>query len=1266
MWVPDPGRVYTGTDKYETVLRLHVQPAPTASQAATLSDRFRYAWAGIMTPIPASMANRTRDQYFELVARCVKPPRGKGRLRIQIGRMREDLCINGAPPNGVPDMEDTSRIWRESHDPNLDLGLDRRKDADEKYVIPDGSGGWDSTLMVYNSDLLEKEWKQDPAKDNYKLYDEQNPGNYKFACRYQTNGWSNESEDINNDGVVETGILEKYHEFIIDLADTGSPYIDRTAKLRSGWYRYRIPLHKIITGYAGQLRRDTGLAPDDWNNIRMVRVIWDGFDTANLTQESQLVMEGMQFVGNQWEAIRDSLGGSAMDVSVINTREDSVYYREIQNTNLIHRQRDQTNIYQPEQSLRLNFHGLGPGREALALRNFSYQPLNIASYDSLTLVMYASPSSQAGNTGPLYNGEVQFLFRFGSDTSTFYEYRRKIQPRWDNFICVNLKQLSDLKLAWLTDHPGDSIDTMNAAGNLRIKAPKGRQPNFANIGWMAVGVIRSAAATDTAGGELWVDELKLVGIKHFSGWSSRLNVQTQWADFLTLSAGLNYQGGDFRTMTDNMITLGDSRLSGNVNLSTGFDKFMPKEWGVSIPVGGSINSSLTRPQLKPGTDVYLTDKKNNPDGFLEMARDVVNKSAGSEVFNSPVTAAEHFETQSYSQNFYINYSKSNTSSNPVVDLLLQRLSTQFQYAMSTNHTNRGRMRSDSDSDYVNFDTSRSYTGGLAYDLSPRDPPRWTKWKPFGENKASWLPGRWKELEFSLLPGRISLNLANASYTSAMERRFEPGVNSLKYTKDFSVNHGVQIDYSPIRPLLDMSYSLAINRDFPNNPSLGSNGGAFRFMGDQFFARNSNSMWHDYYILQNERSRAQHFKMTINPQFADWFSNSADYTADYSGTLAKWGSDSTKDYMNAKVNSGVNFTSALTVGSLLQNASGGSGLGKLAAGIKKGCDYVGFNNVNFTYSTNANLTNNLMGSDLLSSQSIGWSDFMAYQLGIGGKSLSDVIAGNLDDRSALGGMRYRSTRGDRNDFYKDDNRAASRTYQISTSLKLAKPIDLSISQVSLSWNKRITVRPDTSYFDTASSFPEFRIGAQSSMLNKIELIGRYAQGVGLSSSFGIKRNTTNSSAAGGVSTGKTLELSPLVAVNGTLKKWPISFNYQHTLSQSEQASHGTSTQTARDGDNLDMNYEIQKTAGTSTIKLFKWEIPVRGRTTLGMRIARDHSTMMTAGIKTSDASSLSMTPHLSYIFTDNVTGTLEYTFLQATDMGATTTTNTAALIAEIKF
>jgi hypothetical protein len=1287
----DAQQRFNGGEQYASILRMDVTPAPPTRPE--LANRFRNAWAGMMTWIPPGMYDRKRDQYFEVLI-CAQPKNAvapTGKVRFQFGRVSEDLVLNGAKPNGNLDKEDTSIVWRQYEDLALDKGIDTVKDQNEIYWLPDG----DTLVPVkYGSDTLGP-FKFDPSKDNYQDangngYDNSHSTNGRRACRLEGDRLSHGSEDINSDGVLATG-TEQYHEFIVDLADTNSPYIDRTVSFVDfdkakpplpHWRRYRFPLHEQIP-YGDSIRADRNVSFDDWSNIRNVRIIWNGFDTAaaSLTDQNHAIdFSGMQFVGNQWEAIRDSSGKTSLEVSTTGTQDNAEYKTEVEGMQysnpVVRLQKDETNHWQQESSLRLVFDSLAKGKVALAQKSYAYQPLNISSYDQLTLVVSGRPYVLGEPSVLQNNGNVRFVFRFGSDSSTYYEYSRQIYSGWNNLLNVDLKDFSKFKLDVQTAHANDTnaIDTTKeyASYTLRLRIPKGRQPNFANITWMAVGVYydSTAATADPQSGELWIDELKVVGMKKFSGWSTRVDLRTQWADFLTLSSGIAYQGGDFRTMTDNSLAFGDSKLSGNLNVSLNLDKFLPKEWGVSIPVGGQVSTSLVRPQLKPNTDVYLSSN-NSPDGFLELFTDAIDRVAGKTILGKDTTMSEHYETQSYSQSFFVNYSKASNSSNPAVNMLLERVSAQFNYSMSTNQTKRGEY-ADHTGDYVSYDSTHTYTGSIKYDLTPKDPPAWTKWKPFEKTKPSWVPSKMKDFEFSLLPSKLNFDLASANYSMAMQYRDDPGYDHTpKYTPTFTLNHGMQLDYSPIKPLLDISYSLVVNRDFANTISSGS---GTSYVTDHFFSTDTGN-WEKYYILDQEQSRTQHLRFSLNPQFFDWLTHTADYNGDYSGSLAQRGTAGSKDYMNAKVGSGFSFNSSLAIGSLLQRSSGDSTsrLAKIKAGIKKGCDFVGFQSVNFTYSANSDLQNNLLSSSFLGNRGMGVGQFTAYQFGLN-RSVSEIIHGDMNDNTDFGGMRYREDNGDVYDLYKDDTRRVTQSVQVSTGLAITKPFDFSLSSISLRWSKQFTTWPDTAKFDTTVNdfknsllHPEFSVSAHTGALSKVKMITRYFDGMGVSSSFSYKQSQSHNNASTSIGTNSSYDFAPLVSLEGTLKKWPIKFNYQHTMGTKSDKS-GTNVNTVdRDGDNLDMSYEIPPpTNGKSTVKILGWTIPIRGRTSMGMRITRDHSVTTTNGTTSNDVSNLSVAPNLSYIFTDNVTGRLEYTGSRNVQDGQTTTSNIVSLVAEIKF
>ena len=461
------------SDDYETVLRLHCRPAPEAA----LAPRFDSAWAGMMTPISHSFANKDKDRYFEFLMKAVGGFTGKGKLIIQMGEMREDLSLDGGPPNQSCDREDTSEVWADVYNSNLDLGLDGKDDRLERYLIPSANNnGWDT--LYYDSLNF-----TDPARDNYHDYND-DLSYYRYVNKTQKDEELT-SEDINFDGTVETHTKEKYFQFTIDISDTTAPYIQKTTA-DHGWRKYSIPLKEVIAHYEGM--RDSINGPT-WSNITMVRLIWTGFDPSSLTSEKQIILSDIQFVGNQWEPVYDSVG-IKIEATSINNNENPEYEKNT-NSGLFHwrhQNSQQGAEWERESALKLNFRNIDEGEEALVTRNFSYQTLNLSAYKKLSMMVFGKDSGGISSSdGLLYDGKVDFVFRFGTDDSTFYEYRSDIYSGWHEME-IDLRELSRIKDEFMIQNPDTSIDIGN--GKLRIRAPKGRQPNFSSIQWAAIGVMR--------------------------------------------------------------------------------------------------------------------------------------------------------------------------------------------------------------------------------------------------------------------------------------------------------------------------------------------------------------------------------------------------------------------------------------------------------------------------------------------------------------------------------------------------------------------------------------------------------------------------------------------------------------------------------------------------------------------------------------------------------------------------------------------------------
>ncbi len=495
---------------YAPVLRLHATPAPRID---SLEQRFVHAWAGLMYPISPDDADKTIMQSFEFFVKAERGFEGAGTLQLQMGTMREDISLNGGPPNGLPDGENS--VGSSTYNRTRDLGWDNLSDEEEVYLYPSATVGvWDT--LRYGNFFLGAD-SLDPSKDNRRLYTNDYPMNYRYACREELDGSSSGSEDINFDGTVQTANVERYYEFSLDLSDATSPFIDTTVKYAStgGWRKYKIPLHEHLPGYDDVY---DSIGGPSWSDITMLRIIWTDFDSTYLTGDNSLVFWNMAFVGNEWQ----ETGGSPRTMirsSVINTKESADYEDYWQKySNLIKRERDEYG-YKVEQSLRLQFFNLREGDTALVEKNMT-PPAGISQCDRLSLLLFGKDPGRGSPPmdEPLYEGDIRFILRFGRDKTSYFEYSRSIYPEWQNEILISIKELTYLRADALERTDAATIDIAIPANDrneelLSIHASIGQLPDLSDIRWMAMGVTRSPGESeeDTLSGEIWVNNIKRVG-----------------------------------------------------------------------------------------------------------------------------------------------------------------------------------------------------------------------------------------------------------------------------------------------------------------------------------------------------------------------------------------------------------------------------------------------------------------------------------------------------------------------------------------------------------------------------------------------------------------------------------------------------------------------------------------------------------------------------------------------------------------------------------
>jgi len=1302
VWTIDPRDRSTTTDLHIDVLRLHATPAPGVSD---INSRFNNSYASITTSFGKNGLNMENHRYLELVV----SPRGtgfssvkKGKLMVQIGTFNHDQVRDGGPPNGDFDLEDPSYQNRPELLPQFDKGLGwNGKNVDDKrYVIPNEDfTGWDTLSRTQHTDWLissinEKSLKSldNPSGDLYRKYDRDNLTTFRFV-----NGtWGNslyDSENIDNDGIPRVGASgsyykETYYTYEIDLDATQSPYIDRTSRVvdkndGKGWRFYRIPIKEILDGVSIVRDSAAGGAPD-WSKVRGMRLVWHDFETGTSMSavENELLIAGLELVGNYWEP---APGAEAkIEATSISNFEDSDYNESVRGKFVKPRAGEVT---PEEQSLRLRFSSMDPGDTALVRRNLSYYPQDISGYDSVSVQVYAMAN---------YGDDLKFVLRFGSDDSTYYEYSNSMNMMGWNRFAFSLQELSDLKRN--NDIDGQRMDAQK--GSLRLVAPVGKRPNFTAITFMAIGVSRGDGGVPD--GEIWVNELTANGARVLSGLAARLNIATQWADFLSLSAGVSYTDGDFRTMAD--VTTGSesrSELTANLSAKMRLDKFLPEEWGVSIPVGGSISGGLSRPTVKPQSDILLLNDDGNPDGFFDMAGDALGLMMGSGA-QGEQTRAQQFETFTTSRNAFTSFEKTGESENPFVGFTLDRIKTDVSYNMTASVTGKGP--NPEGGEYVRTDTTVTYAGNLRYDLSPRNPPEWTSAAPF--DKSEWMPAFYRKYKFNLLPSTINFDLAEVQHRT--EKRNDPKLNVYDFTtRTFDLRQGMRVEYTPIDPLLSLSYSTRFDRDLSNLPTRND----WDLMLDSTFASMfglndaEGEVWDRYGILYGERGRTQSASAKLTPQFVAWMTHSAEYTADYTGQQTRRDNDSAQ-YLNTGVTTALRLRTTLLMSdlfkvppakqpaakgkaaadSLADTSANKSAKGKppeqsgLMAWLGGGINKIALRSINFEYDVMTDLKNSFLSSSFIAdTMGMNWYEFMKYQLGMR-RGFHDYMFGHLGE-GGLGSMNYRRMWPDNHELYRFDQSKGSWAARFSTAFTIPDPFKITFSSVSFGWGREFQAQPDTSFIDTTVVLPEARASASTDILVKLPFLKTHLSKLATTSSASYKRSRKESKDRSDTTT--ALEFQPLVSFEGKFIRWPsLSANYRfgltntHTVSGGkgvEEASAALSTEdNTRTSHTLTSVYEFKGgIGGLQEIRIRKWVIPIEGKASMGLGVNWENSVTRTHKIGDEDEevkreSDFNYSPFLDYRFTENIKGQARYIGSHKNQDGRRTTNQRFQLTAEVTF
>ncbi len=597
----------------------------------------------------------------------------EGKIVLQLGNISEDILRDsrkffehGLPlsENDAPvDMTNWGKVPRIPAPVNAfsnaegareiqDVGLDGLNDAEER----DKFQSYLTSLQNANVDCRDR-ILQDPSNDNFTYFLDENvfPAGTDLFTRYRDfngpegnspppgagatriNASTNipDSEDINNDNSLSEN--ESYYEYVIELdrADPNGPGLNRDNPLitdvietpNGSWYRFKIPLNEYD-------RAVNGIS--DFRSIRFMRLLMTEF-----SQKTTLRFATFDLVRNQWRQLTRKADNAAectgeFVVDAVNIEEHSDRQPFRYDIPLgIQRERITSStfqdVFQNEQSLSLKFDGLNDGCER---RVYKALDLDLRVFKRIQMFVHAEEKDRFNPPDQIPDGAVKLFVRFGSDfDNNYYEYEVPLvqsknpelgldaykEELWrdENEVEFALEEFTALKIERneccdiLTPYEKIVMQEINGVVVERKFSIRGN-PTLGYVRNVMIG-IRNAAGDEFFGpynGEVWVNELRVVGLEEKGGVAGLARFDADLADFGSLGVSGTYSSIGWGAIDQK---LGDRSLESvtqmdfSTNLQLG--KFFGNDSKLQIPFYYQYSQTMRNPKYDQlDLDLLLKEK----------------------------------------------------------------------------------------------------------------------------------------------------------------------------------------------------------------------------------------------------------------------------------------------------------------------------------------------------------------------------------------------------------------------------------------------------------------------------------------------------------------------------------------------------------------------------------------------------------------------------------------------------------------------------------
>jgi cell surface protein SprA len=567
-----------------------------------LSQRDRN-WGGVMKLL-SSTANNLVEENVEFIEFWLNvadaPPDAK--FYIDLGRISEDVIPNDSLNTEDKDGNDVMDLEAKE-----DVGIDGLTDEQERARYPNNGA--------------------DPSGDNFGF-----AGGEQLAVEayFNINGTQGnavltdigrfpDTEDLNRNGNIS--LVNNFFRYAVPLNPENNPFIAGGGDQPGAkWYLYRIPLKDTTTK----------VGDPTFSNVEAIRMF-----ITNVNQRVRLRFAEFDLVGNQWEKVLPQ--DTTLSVSVI-SYEDNIDYHIPPG---VSQEKDRTNpneeVFRNEQALNLVINDLKDGEYREAVK-YLYRPLDIFNYQEMKLFVHGDKNQIPGSVS-YYDTERNFYssevyFRFGIDTNNYYEYRQPVRFNpdpasfgWDE-ISIEFSKLTAIK----QERDSTNVISRPVEGKpdhfYRVKG----NPSLTQIKFLMVGILNpdnpdKPLSRGGVSGEIWINELRVIGADDSPGWAYSVSTQLRLADLLNLSFNMSETNPYFHRLSDRF---GSRVESKNWNTATELDvlKLVPANLaGSNLKLNYSHTESIGKPLYLPGTDIRVDQAAERARQRSDTSRTYTGKSA---------------------------------------------------------------------------------------------------------------------------------------------------------------------------------------------------------------------------------------------------------------------------------------------------------------------------------------------------------------------------------------------------------------------------------------------------------------------------------------------------------------------------------------------------------------------------------------------------------------------------------------------------------------